>query len=97
SSRNWGWVRRMGRAVAEYPLGIESLRIWQGLNARIGQETGFRRSGIVYSGQSARQLAWLATVERDAAQFGRAVRRLSRAELAEQFPGARLRDTEAVM
>ena len=97
SSRNWGWVRRMGRAVAEYPLGIESLRIWQGLNARIGQETGFRRSGIVYSGQSARQLAWLATVERDAAQFGLAVRRLSRAELAEQFPGARLRDTEAVM
>ena len=52
SSRNWGWVRRMGRAVAEYPLGIESLRIWDTLAQRTGHDTGFRRTGVVYTAQT---------------------------------------------
>src|ERR1700748_1848443 len=46
SSRNWGWVRKMGRDPRELPLIVESLRLWEGLNARVGGETGFRRSGI---------------------------------------------------
>jgi glycine/D-amino acid oxidase-like deaminating enzyme len=28
SSRNWGWVRKMGRDPREIPLIIESLKIW---------------------------------------------------------------------
>ena len=33
SSRNWGWCRKMGRDPREIPLIIESLRLWQGMNA----------------------------------------------------------------
>src|SRR5271154_3628206 len=47
SSRNWGWTRVMGRDKREIPLGLESLKLWRGMNQRIGAETGFRQSGIV--------------------------------------------------
>src|SRR5438309_11125590 len=48
SSRNWGWCRKMGRDPREIPLIIESLRLWQGMNAMVEAETGFRPSGIAY-------------------------------------------------
>ncbi|MFO1055684.1 MAG: FAD-binding oxidoreductase [Dongiaceae bacterium] len=48
SSRNWGWVRKMGRDPREIPLIIESLRIWERLGTMVEGETGFRRSGILY-------------------------------------------------
>ncbi|MEQ8340137.1 MULTISPECIES: NAD(P)/FAD-dependent oxidoreductase [Marinovum] len=97
SGRNWGWVRRMGRAAAEYPLGIASLTLWAGLNARIGRDTGFRRCGIVYGAGSAREEAWLDRVEAEARRFGLGVTRLDRAGLADHFPGARLAATTALM
>ena len=48
SSRNWGWCRKMARDPREIPLIIESLKLWQGMNAMVGAETGFRQSGIAY-------------------------------------------------
>jgi len=64
SSRNWGWVRVMGRDRREIPLAMASMRIWDSLDKRIGGETGFRRSGILYiSGTEedvANRDAWLA-------------------------------------
>lgn len=63
SSRNWGWVRQMGRDPAELPLAIESLRLWKGMNERVGGETGFRQAGIAYlcetDGDVAMYEAWL--------------------------------------
>jgi glycine/D-amino acid oxidase-like deaminating enzyme len=63
SSRNWGWVRTMGRDSREIPLAIESLRLWRGLNQRIGRETGYREPGIAYLCETeqevATQEAWL--------------------------------------
>ena len=32
SSRNWGWVRQMGRDPVELPLTMGSLDIWRGLD-----------------------------------------------------------------
>lgn len=90
SSRNWGWVRRMGRDVAEYPLGIESLRIWDSLTQRLGQETGFRRTGIIYTAQSDAEMDWIETVARDADTFGIGAERLTPSQLAARFPGARI-------
>lgn len=49
SSRNWGWVRQMGRDEAELPLASASLRLWQGMDARISGVTGFRQAGITYA------------------------------------------------
>jgi glycine/D-amino acid oxidase-like deaminating enzyme len=64
SSRNWGWCRKMGRDLAEVPLAVESLRLWEGMNARTKAETGFRQTGIVYlcetEKEAARHEAWLA-------------------------------------
>jgi glycine/D-amino acid oxidase-like deaminating enzyme len=64
SSRNWGWCRKMGRDLAEIPLAVESLRLWKGMNARTGAETGFRQTGIVYLCKTPKEAAqhetWLA-------------------------------------
>ena len=64
SSRNWGWCRKMGRDLAEVPLAVESLRLWEGMNARTNAETGFRQTGIVYLCETAKEAAkheaWLA-------------------------------------
>jgi glycine/D-amino acid oxidase-like deaminating enzyme len=57
SSRNWGWCRQMGRDPREIPLIIESLKLWRGMNARIGAETGFRTSGIAYLCSSVKEIA----------------------------------------
>lgn len=63
SSRNWGWCRKMGRHPAEIPLAVESLRLWERMNARTQAETGFRQRGIVYLCANAKEAghyeAWL--------------------------------------
>lgn len=67
SSRNWGWVRLGMRDPREIPLMQEAIRIWQGLDERIGRKTGYIQSGILFgaSGQrSARNLhRWLENLE----------------------------------
>ena len=57
SSRNWGWCRQMGRDAREIPLVLESLKLWRGLNERVGAETGFRQCGIVYLCETDAELA----------------------------------------
>jgi len=63
SSRNWGWCRSMGRDPREIPLIKVALSLWDGMNARIGGETGFTRCGILYlcetEAQLAAKTAWL--------------------------------------
>ena len=64
SSRNWGWCRRTGRDSREMPLIMESMRLWEGMNERVGAETGFRITGIAYAAEKPEQLsgfaAWIA-------------------------------------
>lgn len=48
SSRNWGWCRQSSRDPREIPLIIESLKLWRGMNERLGEDTGFRQCGILY-------------------------------------------------
>lgn len=63
SSRNWGWVRRMGRDPRELPLIVEAMRLWEKMSELVGRDVGFRRTGILYlcEGESdvEHQLAWL--------------------------------------
>jgi glycine/D-amino acid oxidase-like deaminating enzyme len=49
SSRNWGWVRISRRDPREVPLMAESLRIWSGLDKRLGRDTGYKRAGILFT------------------------------------------------
>ena len=88
SSRNWGWVRKMGRDPAEIPLSVEALRLWNGMNALTGVETGFRRSGIVYACRTEQDLAkrmrWFEEVGRP---FQIDSRPLNREQMTRIVPG----------
>ena len=49
SGRNWGWVRQQGRDTREMPMIVESLRLWRGLEAEIGEDVGFREQGVLFA------------------------------------------------
>ncbi len=87
SSRNWGWCRKMGRDPREIPLIIESLRLWQGMNERVGAETGFRQPGILYLAATPAELGQLEAWLDHARQYQLDTRLLSRAEAAALLPG----------
>ena len=67
SSRNWGWVRKMGRDPRELPLMLESERIWRDLDKLVEADVGYRRSGVVYLCDSQDELdrreSWLTHAE----------------------------------
>ncbi|MFT7460092.1 MAG: glycine/D-amino acid oxidase-like deaminating enzyme, partial [Planctomycetota bacterium] len=48
SSRNWGWIRQMGRDEAELPIVTESLKIWESFAAEIDEDIGFTRQGLLF-------------------------------------------------
>jgi glycine/D-amino acid oxidase-like deaminating enzyme len=87
SSRNWGWCRKMGRDPRELPLIVESLRLWEGMNARVEAETGFRQCGIMYlfgtAQEAARYDGWL----QEARQYQLDTRMVTGAEAAQLMPG----------
>lgn len=67
SSRNWGWVRISCRDPREIPLMVRALELWDQLDARTGKETGFTRSGILFTAQHRRDEArlerWLGNLD----------------------------------
>ncbi len=46
SSRNWGWVRTLGRDLPEVPLALRAQPLWQDIQA--ATDVGYRRHGLVY-------------------------------------------------
>ncbi|HTV88787.1 MAG TPA: FAD-binding oxidoreductase [Stellaceae bacterium] len=88
SSRNWGWCRKMARDPRELPLIIESLRLWQGMNARVEAETGFRTCGIMYLADSDAELAQLAAWLEDARAYQLDTRLVGGTEVAGLLPGS---------
>ncbi|MEZ5831632.1 MAG: FAD-binding oxidoreductase [Dongiaceae bacterium] len=87
SSRNWGWVRNMGRDPRELPLMMHAMRLWTGIEERLGG-TGFRRSGILYLCHDEQALGargrWLA----HASDFALDTRLLGPNEVARVLPGS---------
>ncbi|MBL4767988.1 MAG: FAD-binding oxidoreductase, partial [Rhodobacteraceae bacterium] len=63
SSRNWGWIRKMGRDARELPLVIESAALWQQLASEMTEDIGFRIGGATYLAKTeadlAERVAWL--------------------------------------
>ncbi|HEX9905802.1 MAG TPA: FAD-dependent oxidoreductase, partial [Propylenella sp.] len=88
SSRNWGWVRRMGRDPRELPLIMESIGLWSSMRQLIGEDVGYRASGILYlaatDAELARRESWLAR----AGDHVLDTRALGRNELDALIPGA---------
>ena len=90
SSRNWGWVRISRRDPREVPLMAEALRIWPGLDERTGRDTGYRRSGIVFSCMDDKEYDEHETWRRHLEEYQFESRMLSARELSEMFPGSNL-------
>ncbi len=57
SSRNWGWVRQMGRDPSEIPLIVKSTQLWKGLAKRIGADVKYQQCGITYLLNDDKQIA----------------------------------------
>lgn len=87
SARNWGWTRQMGRDERELPLCIHSVEQWSQMNARIGRETGWRRTGISYLSYTKRDLNGWLEWEQIGKRHNLDARMLSKAEIADKIPG----------
>ncbi|MDR6819868.1 glycine/D-amino acid oxidase-like deaminating enzyme [Neorhizobium sp. 2083] len=57
SSRNWGWCRQQNRDARELPMATKSLDLWDRFGAESGEDTGFRRCGLLYLSDSEEELA----------------------------------------
>ncbi|PTE23381.1 D-amino-acid oxidase [Cereibacter changlensis JA139] len=90
SSRNWGWVRISRRDPREVPLMAEALRIWSGLDARLGRDTGYRRAGIMFTCADDLQFAQHETWNRHLEGYQLDSRMLSGREFKEMFPDSNL-------
>lgn len=87
SSRNWGWCRRTGRDLRELPLINLSMQLWQGMNERLGRETGFRITGIGYAARSDAQQQRFQHWVQEARQHDIHSEWLTQAQLQHKLPG----------
>jgi glycine/D-amino acid oxidase-like deaminating enzyme len=88
SSRNWGWVRRMGRDPRELPLIVKAMDIWDGMQQLVGEDVGFRRSGIAYICENEADIAHEEEWLKSAGDYALDSRIITGAELAAVQPGA---------
>ncbi|TIX70143.1 MAG: FAD-binding oxidoreductase, partial [Mesorhizobium sp.] len=56
SSRNWGWCRQQNRDARELPMATKSLDLWEKVAQETGEDTGFRRCGLLYLSQDENEL-----------------------------------------
>lgn len=96
SSRNWGWVRLGMRDPREIPLMQEAIRIWQGLDERIGRKTGYVQSGILFGASGERSAGnlhrWLENLE----GYQTGAKMVSGSELDDLLPDNTMGLTEAL-
>lgn len=97
SGRNWGWVRVQGRDTREIPMMLESLRIWEGLEAEIGEDVGFRRGGCYFTAGSIKELQSFEGWVDVAREFDIDTRLINATELAKRVPGSAVKWAGAML
>lgn len=67
SSRNLGWIRKMGRSAPDVPMSMAADRLWDEMPARVGVDVGYRKAGIMYVARTEAEMskheAWIQTVK----------------------------------
>jgi glycine/D-amino acid oxidase-like deaminating enzyme len=86
SSRNFGWCRRQMRDERELPLSGIALQAWDEFAAKIGDDVGFRRCGLLYATDNPKQLAEWEAWRETARQFNVNTKMLSAREAAAAIP-----------
>ncbi|MCO4318955.1 FAD-binding oxidoreductase [Phyllobacterium sp. 21LDTY02-6] len=84
SSRNWGWCRQQNRDARELPMATKSLELWEKIAEETGEDTGFRRCGLLYLSQDDAEIAGWAKWRDFARTVGVTTHMLSAAEAAER-------------
>lgn len=66
SSRNLGWVRKMGRSAPDVPMSLAADKLWAEMPERVGADVGYRQAGIMYLARTDAEMdmhrSWLKTV-----------------------------------
>ena len=89
SGRNWGWIRQQGRDLAELPIMMDAIPLWQDLSALIGPELGFRQEGALYLTRDPKELAAFDRWRQWAGEFGLAATLLDAKAARAMVKGAR--------
>lgn len=86
SGRNWGWCREQLRTVPELPLAMRSLALWRGFAERIGEDAGFRQTGMMVVTKDQSEIeTWRQWLE-NTKSFGLAGGLLNAAEVKAKIP-----------
>lgn len=89
SSRNLGWVRKMGRSAPDVPLAQAADRLWAAMPARLGAEVGYRQAGIMYLARTEAEMAMHADWLKSVADLALDSRLLRPADIDALVPGGR--------
>ncbi|MCK1735511.1 FAD-binding oxidoreductase [Bradyrhizobium sp. 138] len=84
SSRNWGWCRQQNRDARELPIATKSLDLWERFAEETGEDTGFRRCGLLYLSNDEAELAGWAKWRDFARTVGVTTHMLSAEEASER-------------
>ena len=84
SSRNWGWCRQQNRDARELPMATRSLELWEQFAADSGEDTGFKRCGLLYLSDDEAQIAGWAKWREFAKTAGVTTHMLSGREASER-------------
>src|SRR3954470_1778227 len=84
SSRNWGWCRQQNRDARELPMSTRSLELWDQFAAESGEDTGFKRCGLLYLSDDEAQIAGWAKWREFAKTAGVTTHMLSGREASER-------------
>lgn len=84
SSRNWGWCRQQNRDARELPMATRSLELWERFAAESGEDTGFKRCGLLYLSDDEAQIATWAKWREFAITTGVTTHMLSGREASER-------------
>ena len=84
SSRNWGWCRQQNRDARELPIATKSLDLWERVAQETGEDTGFRRCGLLYLSNDENELTGWAKWRDFARTVGVTTHMLSTEEASER-------------
>jgi glycine/D-amino acid oxidase-like deaminating enzyme len=88
SGRNWGWVRQQLRDTREMPMIVESLRIWRGLEAEIGEDVGFHEKGVMIAAHTDKEVERFSNWIRTSDEYGVESRLIEGSELSGLIRGS---------
>lgn len=87
SSRNLGWIRKMGREKLDVPLSLASDRLWMEMPQRVGADVGYRQAGIMYIARTEAEMAVHQAWTRSVDALSLDSRLLSASEVDHLVPG----------